>query len=340
MARIRVATKIEPMWEILLSLHLLRKPDGAVVFGPWKRLVRPKLTSPVRMLFDLAPPTGYSPDFLTPAPHLARLEPGIDAVLSTPRQRLRDDLSHLAAERRTPSWTRLLADGDGTTLQRLGTSLRTYFHTALRPHWEMVRAAFEADRALRARAVLDGGSEHMLASLHPSLRWQAPVLTVASRFDRDVHLDGRGLVLVPSFFCWRDPITLRDPELPPVIVYPITHELGWSQDGGTGSTGGTGGAVAPLHTLLGRTRARALDAIAAAGGGSTTELAQRLAVSAAAVSQHVAVLRETGLVVTLRRGQSVHHSATPLGVALLDGRRRIPGPAGAAAGEAPRLQEV
>jgi DNA-binding transcriptional ArsR family regulator len=318
-ARVRVASRPDPLWELLLSLHLVAGEDGAVVFGPWKRQVRSRLSAPVRMLFDLAPPRGYSADFLTPALAEDGLDAAIDTVLSTPRRRLRRDVGRLAAARCPGTWTRSLAEGDSGTLRRLGGALRGYFSVALRPHWARIRTAFDADRALRTRAVADGGVEGMLATLHPDLRWRSGLLTMASSYDRDIHLDGRGVLLLPSFFCWRAPITLRDPGLPPVIVHPIAHDLGWSQRDPEPAHG----QRESLRTLLGRTRADLLTVLAS-GGGSTGELAQRLVVSPATVSHHTAALRDSGLIVTRRRGPAVHHSATPLGEALVDGRRGLP----------------
>ncbi|MGJ5760666.1 ArsR/SmtB family transcription factor [Streptomyces galbus] len=317
-ARVRVASRPDPMWELLLSLHLLRGDDGAVVFGPWKRQVRSRLAAGVPMLFDLAPPRGYSADFLTPSPSGEGLEAGLDALLSTPRPVLRRDTGRLAAARRPGTWTRSLAEGDLDTLHRLDGILRSYFAAALRPYWSRVHTAFTRDRELRVRAVADGGVEGMLTGLHPDLRWRSGLLTMASACDRDIHLGGRGLVLLPSFFCWRAPITLRDPGMPPVIVYPVAHDLGWAQPNAESRD-----PRLALRTLLGRTRADLLAALTA-GGGSTGELARRLVVSPASVSQHTTALRDCGLIVTRRRGPAVHHSATPLGEALVDGRPGIP----------------
>ena len=68
--------------------------------------------------------------------------------------------------------------------------------------------------------------------------------------------------------------------------------------------------------LLGRSRAAVLEAVA--DGCTTTELARRAGVSLASASQHAAVLRDSGLLVTRRTGKSVHHSLTVLGAALLN----------------------
>lgn len=60
--------------------------------------------------------------------------------------------------------------------------------------------------------------------------------------------------------------------------------------------------------LLGRTRADALDAIA--DTCTTTELAQRLGVSAPTVSHHVGVLRSAGLIASRRARNTVLHHVT------------------------------
>jgi hypothetical protein len=81
-------------------------------------------------------------------------------------------------------------------------------------------------------------------TLRRSVRWRAPVLEAAYPIDQDLHLDGRGLVLLPSFFCWRTPITVKDPRMTPVLVYPVEWHLGWDNPA----------RVRSLANLLGRTR--------------------------------------------------------------------------------------
>ncbi|MDG4865877.1 winged helix-turn-helix domain-containing protein, partial [Streptomyces sp. T-3] len=67
----------------------------------------------------------------------------------------------------------------------------------------------------------------------------------------------------------------------------------------------------------GRTRSAVLASVD--GGCTTGELARRVGVSAASASQHATVLRESGLLATVRDGNSVLHTVTPLGAALLQG---------------------
>ncbi|WP_406482308.1 winged helix-turn-helix domain-containing protein [Streptomyces sp. NBC_01615] len=130
---------------------------------------------------------------------------------------------------------------------------------------------------------------------------------------RDIHLAGRGLLLVPSVFCWRTPVTLIDPLLPPVLVYPVSRETGWS------ALAAPADCHNALEALLGRTRAAALTALA--NGCTTGELARRIGVSAPTASQHAAVLRDASLIVSVRMRNRVLHTLTPLGRALLTENR-------------------
>ncbi|MDX3660973.1 helix-turn-helix domain-containing protein [Streptomyces sp. ID05-26A] len=305
LARVRVAAGPDPMWEILLSLHVLRQRSAAPVFGPWRATVRTTLPGTTRWLLQLAPPVGYSPDFLTPTAGSCAVDAGIDAVLSTPVESLRADLAQLGRQQRLDPRTHLLASGDVATLDSLGDALRGYYGHALAPIWDEVRAVVDADRAVRARSFLDSGCEGVLSALHPTISWARPVLSIESRFPlRDVHLHGQGLVLVPSYFCRERPIMLRDPSRTPVLVYPIARDLHVTSAG-----------KRSLEALLGRTRAAALQVIA--GGCTTTELARRLGISAASASAHASVLRDAGLAVAQRHRNSVLHTASALGVELL-----------------------
>jgi DNA-binding transcriptional ArsR family regulator len=315
LARIRLAQAPDPMWEALLSMHMLQTEAGSAVFGAWRGRVRRELSAPARQLLRLAPPTGYSPDFLTPAAGEGGIELGIGALLSTPRTRLRRELAELSGQgRRLPSWARSLADGDREALLHLGRTVQDYFRTGLAPYWTRVRARFEAERAAHARSLASGDLGGLLGSLHPAIRWEPPVLTVGGLYvDRDLSLRGRGMLLLPSFFCWRNPTVLRDPGLPPVVVYPMTHDSALDT--------GRGERERSLDALLGRTRAGILDCVAGRGR-TTTELARGAGVSPATASHHAAVLRDAGLLSTRRVGGAVLHTLTPLGAALVDGALR------------------
>lgn len=312
LARVRIAPGPDPMWEVLLSAHVVNQRSGVMLFEPWRERVLPGLRPTARMLLRLTPPRGYSPDFLTPVTGADDFETGLDAVLSTPRSRLRHDISQLATVR-PHVWTRDLADGSVHAVRGLGAALRAYYEQAVAPYWDGIRAAVDLDRAARTRAWVEGGTEQALRTLHPSIRWEHPVMSVATAADRDVHLAGRGLLIIPSYFCRHAPISLADPELPPLLLYPIAHERAGTQRGLEARADDGRRLVA----LLGRTRAAVLRALAT--GATTSEIAQRLAISPASASEHATVLRNAGLVASGRERNTVIHALTPMGRTLLDG---------------------
>lgn len=311
LARVRVASGPDFLWEISNSVQTLQRRDGARVFGDWRRWARPRLSGSCRLLSPLLPPHGCSPDFLTPTHGGGEtLQAAVDTLVRTPLPRLRTDLTRVAATRRLPGWTESLARGDGAALRELGNALHTYHLEALAPFWPRVHAQIDADRVVRLHTLLDGGTDGLLAGLGPQLRWHPPVLEADYPVEQELRLDGRGITLQPSFFCWPTPVTLADGELPPVLVYPIDHATDWTHP--TAPDRPDGGALGPL---IGHTRAAVLKS--SRTGASTVELARLLAVTHPAISQHVKVLRAAGLVTTVRRAGRSLHVATAEGRALL-----------------------
>jgi DNA-binding transcriptional ArsR family regulator len=311
LSRIRFASRPDPLWETVLSISLVGTVRGRAVFDPWRARARVALArlprGQWRLLRHLVPPKGDFPDFLTPSEASQGLEAGIAAILSTSRLRLREEMTVLP---HAGSVTRPLGEGDPGALCDLGEALRGYHDAVIAPYWPRIHAVVDAERAMRARPLLDRGSEELLAELGPTMRWRPPVLEADYPADHEIHLGGRGLLMVPSAFCWRTPITLIDPGLPPVLVYPASRGPGW-WDVAAG-----GGASRPLANLLGPTRAACLRVIE--DGCTTGELARRIGGTSPTASQHATTLREAGLITSTRQGNTVIHTVTPLGAGLLD----------------------
>ncbi|MDX2972719.1 ArsR/SmtB family transcription factor [Kribbella solani] len=314
LARTTIAQRPDPLWEVLLGLHVLQGDEEPEVYGPWRERVRGRLTVPERELIALAPPVGYSPDFLTPRAAGEGLEAGLTAVAATPASQLISELRRLSDSVRLPNWTRRLASGDTGVMTRLVHGLRSFHRTKIAPQLPMISTAIEPAVAQHNSIVANDGFESLIPQLHGSLGWAAPVLSVdMPHVNRDLYLNGRGLRLVPSFFCWKYPMMLLDPTLPPVLVYPVKHD------------------PAPVvvrrpdrdravAVLLGRTRAQVLTCISD-GACSTSELAARTGISPASASEHARVLHDTGLVTTHRVGSSVRHTLNRVGAEVLAGAR-------------------
>lgn len=85
LARVRVAAVPDPLRGIADSFQLLVQQENSLVFGEWRRLVRPRLPQSAPTLAPLFPPRGYFPDFLTPGLRGADdLDSAVGTVLSTP----------------------------------------------------------------------------------------------------------------------------------------------------------------------------------------------------------------------------------------------------------------
>jgi DNA-binding transcriptional ArsR family regulator len=313
-ARTRIAAAPDPLWELVLSLHMLRGQRGDLLFRQWRRSTATALRGAglgarMRLLNALTPTYGYFPDFLNPAAALCGMEHGLDAIRSTPRSVLRQDLQRLSVRARAAGLGPL-ARGDVAELVALTRTMRAYHDRAIAPHRETIAAAIEYDRALRMHAMLNGGVEGLLASMRGMLSWSAGDLRVAGHPDQGIQLGGRGLVLIPSYFLLHHPVTLFDDALPPVLVYPIervpTDTFGVGHD-----------SRRSLAALIGHTRAAVLEA--ATMNCTTSELARRVGVSAASASQHAAVLRDAGLITSHRDRNRMLHRVTRLGLAMLNG---------------------
>ncbi|WP_326570299.1 winged helix-turn-helix domain-containing protein [Actinacidiphila glaucinigra] len=317
--RITLAPAPNALWEAVLSVRGLRAPTAGrgrshPAAGQWRRRLNGSLADRAGVLLDLVPRDGYLPDFLL-QPAAGDLATAVDLAGRTPAERLAADLRVLPGPggsgggQEPPSrWMLELAAGSPAARRVLTADLSGYFASSIAPLWPRVRTDGAADRALRAEMLLRGGVDALLTTLAPTWRWDPPVLYLPSRYDYDVPLCGRGVLLMPSWFATGAMIRYQ-PDEPTVLAYPMHVPES------AGTSAAPPGAV--LGPLLGRTRAAVLQVLREPA--TTTALAERVQVSLATASQHAGVLRNAGLVRTTRIGTAVLHTLTPLGAALLSG---------------------
>ena len=130
LARVRVASRPDPLWEIALSLHRLRTPLGRWAFAEWNRGTRA---------------TRYFPDFLTPDDSADGLEQGLAAIVDTPPDRVAHEVRLLARGRTGPA-RRPLARAAGSVLRDSYAALQGRWFTEL----TSLRGDPRTVRALRA----------------------------------------------------------------------------------------------------------------------------------------------------------------------------------------------
>lgn len=303
---------VSPLWETLAAVHTLYEPHRQSFHLPWLRTTRlpghVDLT-PIRLLL---PRPGYVPDFLTPPPTspLTSFEDGIAHLRATPPDRVAHELrlSLLAPHRRLPPTTTepLLAD-PAATRDTMADLLTTCWEHLIRPHWPRLQSFLDADIALRSRVLALEGLEALITGLDNRLRWEGDTLHMSGPSAPErLHLDNRGLVLMPSAFIWPELILISEEPWQPTLVYPAR---------GVGDLWTTPGSPPEALTkVLGRTRARILTHLNPPQ--TTHNLATSLNLAPATVSTNLTALRDAGLLDSWRAGREVFYTRSPLGSAL------------------------
>ncbi|WP_328940598.1 winged helix-turn-helix domain-containing protein [Streptomyces sp. NBC_00250] len=313
MANLRFA--ISPLWETVASLRATADPGRHAIHLPWikKALAlqkNPALAGHAAALAALAPRDGVVRDFLTPSPRcpLAEIEEELAVLATLPAERVRAGLETVARHTRLSVFERRLADDPERVLPELADAVLAWWQASLKPYWPRIRSVLEADLAHRTRQLGEDGIREVFAHLHPSLRWSGDCLVSADLPARGLDLDGGGITLAPSVFAARCHLLAGRPGTIPCVVYPSRAVATVWERRDTAEDG--------LARLLGRSRSRLLAHTSSPS--TTTGLAQLTGLSLGAVSQHLAVLRDAGLVTSHRYRREVHYTASELGVALLD----------------------
>lgn len=315
LTRIRLAGAADPMGELASSLQILQRRDGgSAVFNRWRHRVWQGLPESASVLLWLCRPDVPIPAFFAPETGRYQLEAGLAAVAEAEPPCLKTALRQVPANRDLPGWAAGLPDGDTAGLPKLVQAMQDYFEHAVAPAWEIAQAQVEADRGMRAPQLVHGGADALLSSLRPMVRWQPPMIEAVERVVGVFSADGAGLVLAPTYFAVCPGIIPATGDGPARLLYPSVRQASRASGYGRDIRRSPDNALADL---LGPTRAAAL-AVLAVGCSSTSELAARLGVTPSAVSKHTTVLRRAGLINTQRDRNTVLHSLTPLGSALLD----------------------
>lgn len=316
LARTRVAEAPMPLHELELAARALQSRSQPAWLDGWRHRARAQLSARARVALALMPAVGYSPGFLSPA-KVGAIEDLLEQVRSTPRERVRTSLLETADRHPSlPRWARRLAD-DASLFAELCTGLSDLHTCLLAPYWDQFTELLAADRTLRMQQWLTGGVEQLLTQANPQwMQWNSPVLEVrmVGGADRDLYLDGEGFLLIPSMFCTRAVVTDGRPVC---VSYPACPDQRPRELTALASASGQAGSSG-ASMLLGRTRTVVLATIAEYQGCSTKELAARAGIAPASASEHATVLREAGLIRSLRHRNSMLHSLTPLGLELLN----------------------
>lgn len=192
---------------------------------------------------------------------------------------------------------------------RIAAAMDQAWHELLATDWPQLRAICERDVVHRVGVIGERGWATTIESLHPSIAWQAGGIEIGAFAPvGSFPLAGDGLLLIPSVFVANIAAHLDDP-WPRTLTYPARGTAAlWSEPLPQPDA---------LTALVGRARARLLLALDTPA--STSHLARSLSMAPGAVGDHLAILRDAGLLVRARSGRSVLYRRTPLGEALIAG---------------------
>ncbi|MFD7611839.1 ArsR/SmtB family transcription factor [Streptomyces sp. NPDC059828] len=314
-ARVRFAPRPAPLQELNSALMKLCLPasGGAdeLLFGRWRRRLFAALPAAAGALGELVP-AGVAPVFLDILSD--DLTDGLDAARATPAELVRTETERVYARHPAPPppWIRDLRRGDPRAWRLLHRAQRAAFETALAPTWSRVQDLHQEEFTRHAVVTAAHGVGHALTALVPGSRLDGDIWELPSPTARDLPLDGRGLLLLPTFHWTGHPLIATPPDGATVaLTYAAGPGLPLTPD-----TTGTG--VEPLAGVIGRTRAEML--LVLADEHTTSALARRLRVGNATASAHAGALRAAGLIATTRAGRAVLHRRTAMGTLLVRGR--------------------
>ena len=303
------------MWELVLGLQMAQAAQIPRPFMTWRQHLCRRLPAAADSHWQVAAPlrslvaaSGSFPDFLTPPESAADLDMACDLLARESSVRIRADVAAAFMDRAPTSFARSLIRADRSARVELIGGVRAAHHLLLEPVRMQMRERVATERARRANVLSTQGVSALLAQLPGVLSWDGEVLLTRYPELRTVRLNGRGITLVPAYFCWGNPVTWIDPELPPVLVYQafqpgdVAHEVDLPP---------------ALVSVLGPTRAECLKVLLESH--STSKLADALGTSVGTASKQTTMLREAGLITSTRAGASVLHATTALGRALLLG---------------------
>jgi DNA-binding transcriptional ArsR family regulator len=309
LARIRFARS--PMQELVSSMRIGGRADRTRMNRQWVRSVQGAVAAlPLDLLRPLLADPRYFPDFLSPPPERmdTRFADELDRLRATPDVVVRAHLDLLGGAAALPEALVPLYEDPERQLSRLAAEMQAYWAAAIGPIWPRLAGLLDAEVGYRADQLMSGGVARLLGNLHPELEYAQDALRILwPTWQTQSRLDGAGLLLVPCVFAWPSVVVDTNPRAPMLVYSPRGVGQVWD--------GSSRRPTPPIADLLGRSRATLLAQLDLPL--STTQVARDLGLSAASVSEHLSVLRRSGLVAARRSGRSVLYQRTLLGTELL-----------------------
>jgi DNA-binding transcriptional ArsR family regulator len=321
LTKVRLAPS--PLWETVMSFGVLLHQGRDTVHAPWATRARRVLPgTDLSALVAAMCIERACPDFLSPPPEasVATFEEELERVRATPPEVVHKEVQLLVQAQKvrfgplSPEKEHMLeiylSDPEGS-LKRLVDTLRRYHDLAIAPYWPRIHEHLEGDTIKRGQALALGGVEALLSNLHSKASYSGGVLELDKTHEALIEPAGRGITLVPCVFAWPRVMVLTEPGYQPTLAYgPSGVAKLWSSSSSSVPNG------TALEAALGAGRAYVLKSLSPMPT-TTTELANQLRLSPAAVSAHLTRLKAAELIEPHRSGRKVFYRLSGAGESLL-----------------------
>lgn len=306
---------ISPLVETLHAVWALSGKKEAAAVRDWVNRSREPFARlheaepALRALIALHVPRQYNADFIAPPPTGVNVtfEDELKAMRATPPEQAHAEIARTLQGRQPPPEPIMRVLRHRNVVAMFADVLEAVWQRILAPDWPRFNAILERDVVQRAGQLATYGWRAALDDLSPKVRWRDDDAThghievALAAADGAHRLGGRGLLFLPSIFMGGVAAYLED-AWPYALAYPAR--------GVAAPQGAEGG----LARLIGRTRTVILTELEVPA--TTTQLAARLGLSVGGTGDHIAALREAGLITGVRTGRSVLYRRTPLGDSL------------------------
>jgi DNA-binding transcriptional ArsR family regulator len=310
----KVRFSFSPLIEVVSSYKLLQTPDRQSGYQAWVDEIRHKFER-IEFPFMTATilPHRYIVDFLTPTPlkTILSFEDEIDRVRETPDAVIRKNIEFTISIDGITPIRQMFLDHPREALECLIEELRFYWQQALEPYWSQLATILEGDVLFRARTLALNGIDAMFTDLSDRIEYRSGEILIHKEHKPHFgeSFQGDGVQLVPSMFAVCGGMWQVVPEYLPMLIYQ-TRGLGlWNR-------APSAEPDEALQLTLGTSRARLLQTLLEPA--HTNDLAQRLDLTAGAVSQQLGRLSQAGLIESYRSGSKVFYRLSARGERLLD----------------------